>query len=105
MSSSQADVQNIVAAQNINQGAGKLISDQKETVLKVKADAISVEDLQELILKPGLKLKDVARVIDGLSDSSSYSSYSGNQGVMLEVKKISGENVLNIIKGVKKVKM
>ncbi|MEN8727338.1 MAG: efflux RND transporter permease subunit, partial [Sulfurovum sp.] len=97
------DVQNIVAAQNINQGAGKLISDQKETVLKVKADAISVEDLQELILKPGLKLKDVARVIDGLSDSSSYSSYSGNQGVMLEVKKISGENVLNIIKGVKKV--
>ncbi|WP_309496257.1 efflux RND transporter permease subunit [Sulfurovum sp.] len=99
---SATDVQNIVAAQNINKGAGKLVSDQKETVIKVKADAISVEDLQELILKPGLKLKDVARVVDGLSDSSSYSTYSGNQGVLLEVKKISGENVLNIIKGVKK---
>ena len=97
------DVQNIVAAQNINQGAGKLISDQKETVIKVKADAISVDDLQELIIKPGIKLKDVARVVDGLSDSSSYSSYNGNQGVMLEVKKISGENVLDIIKGVKEV--
>ncbi|MDM5264357.1 efflux RND transporter permease subunit [Sulfurovum sp. XTW-4] len=97
------DVQNIVAAQNINQGAGKLISDQKETVIKVKADAISVEDLRELIIKPGIKLKDVARVIDGLSDSSSYSSYNGNQGVMLEVKKISGENVLDIIHGVKEV--
>jgi len=97
------DVQNIVAAQNINQGAGKLVSDQKETVIKVKADAISVEDLQALILKPGVKLKDVARVVDGLSDSSSYSSYNGNQGVMLEVKKISGENVLEIIKGVKEV--
>lgn len=97
------DVQNIVASQNINQGAGKLISDQKETIIKVKADAISVEDLQALILKPGIKLKDVARVEDGLSDSSSYSTYNGNQGVMLEVKKISGENVLNIIKGVKKV--
>jgi len=97
------DVQNIVAAQNINQGAGKLISDQKETVIKVKADAISVDDLRELIIKPGIKLKDVARVLDGLSDSSSYSSYNGNQGVMLEVKKISGENVLDIIKGVKEV--
>ncbi|GIU00438.1 multidrug transporter [Sulfurovum sp. TSL6] len=97
------DVQNIVAAQNINQGAGKLISDQKETVIKVKADAISVDDLRELIIKPGIKLKDVARVVDGLSDSSSYSSYNGNQGVMLEVKKISGENVLDIIKGVKEV--
>ena len=46
---SATDVQNIVASQNINQGAGKLVNDQKETVLKVKADAISVEDLQELI--------------------------------------------------------
>ncbi|WP_373032095.1 efflux RND transporter permease subunit [Sulfurovum sp.] len=97
------DVQNIVASQNINQGAGKLISEQKETIIKVKADAISVEDLQALVLKPGVKLKDVARVEDGLSDSSSYSTYNGNQGVMLEVKKISGENVLNIIKGVKNV--
>lgn len=97
------DVQNIVAAQNVNQGAGKLISDQKETVIKVKADAISVDDLKELIIKPGIKLKDVARVVDGLSDSSSYSSYNGNQGVMLEVKKISGENVLDIINGVKAV--
>ncbi len=97
------DVQNIIAAQNINQGAGKLISEQKETIIKVKADAISVVDLQALVLKPGVKLKDVARVEDGLSDSSSYSTYNGNQGVMLEVKKISGENVLNIIKGVKEV--
>ncbi len=97
------DIQNIVAVQNINQGAGKLINDQKETIIKVKADAISIEDLQELVLKPGVKLKDVARVEDGLSDSSSYSTYNGNQGVMLEVKKISGENVLEIIKGVKKV--
>jgi len=97
------DIQNIVAAQNINQGAGKLVNDQKETIIKVKADAISVEDLQSLVLKPGVKLKDVARVADGLSDSSSYSTYNGNQGVMLEVKKISGENVLEIIKGVKKV--
>jgi len=97
------DIQNIIAAQNINQGAGKLINEQKETIIKVKADAISVEDLQELILKPGVKLKDVARVVDGLSDSSSFSSYNGNQGVMLEVKKISGENVLDIINGVKAV--
>ena len=97
------DIQNIIKAQNINQGAGKLISDQKETIIKVKADAISIDDLQSLVLKPGVKLKDVARVEDGLSDSSSYSTYNGNQGVMLEVKKISGENVLEIIKGVKEV--
>jgi hydrophobic/amphiphilic exporter-1 (mainly G- bacteria), HAE1 family len=95
------DLQNSIAMQNINQGAGKLISDTKETVIKVKADAIDIHSLKNILIKPGVRLKDVARIEDGLSDSSSYSSYNGHQGVMLEVKKISGENVLNIIKGVK----
>ena len=97
------DIQNSIAGQNINQGVGKLINAQEEVILKVKADAMDVNDLKELRVKSGVKLKDVARVEDGLSDSSSYSTYNGNQGVMLEVKKISGENVLEIIKGVKAV--
>lgn len=97
------DLQNIISAQNISQGAGKLIDDNKEIIVKVKADALNIEELSNILVKPGLKLKDIARIEDGLSDSSSFSSFNGNQGVMLEVKKISGENVLNIIKGVKKV--
>ena len=97
------DLQNIVASQNINQGAGKLINNDQEIIVKVKADALNVEQLANILVKPGLKLKDIAKIEDGLSDSSSYSSFNGNQGVMLEVKKISGENVLNIIEGVKEV--
>ena len=97
------DLQNIVASQNINQGAGKLINNDQEIIVKVKADALNVEQLANIHIKPGLKLKDIAKIEDGLSDSSSYSSFNGNQGVMLEVKKISGENVLNIIEGVKEV--
>jgi len=95
------DLQNIIASQNISQGVGKLINTNKETVIKVKADALSVDALSNILVKPGLKLKDIAKIKDGLSDSSSYSSFNGKQGVMLEVKKISGENVLNIIKHVK----
>ena len=97
------DLQNIIASQNINQGAGKLINNDQEIIVKVKADALSVEALANILIKPGLKLKDVARIEDGLSDTSSFSSFNGNQGVMLEVKKISGENVLNIINNVKQI--
>ena len=97
------DLQNIIASQNISQGVGKLINADQETVIKLKADALSVEELSNILVKPGLKLKDIAKIEDGLSDSNSYSSFNGKQGVMLEVKKISGENVLNIIKHVKEI--
>ena len=55
------------------------------------------------MVKPGVRLKDIATVQDGLSDAKSFSSFNGQQGVTLEVKKIAGENVLNIITEVKKV--
>jgi len=97
------DLQQIVASQNVKLGAGKLINSSQEIILKAKSDASTVEELENILIKPGVKLKDIATVKDGLSDATSFSSYNGNQGVMLEVKKISGENVLNIIKGVKAV--
>ncbi len=97
------DIQTIISNQNISMGVGKLINDDQESIIKVEADALSVEALKNTLIKPGIKLKDIAKIEDGLSDSSSFSSYNGNQGVMLEVKKISGENVLNIIKEVKKI--
>ena len=97
------ELQRSIASQNVKLGVGKIISDKQEIVLKIKADASSVASLENIIIKEGVKLKDVATVKDGLSDAKSFSSYNGNQGVMLEVKKISGENVLNIIKAVKEV--
>jgi HAE1 family hydrophobic/amphiphilic exporter-1 len=97
------ELQQIIASQNISQGAGKIINDQQEIIVKVKADVLSVEELKNILIKPGLKLSEIARVEDSLSDSSSFSSFENKQGVMLEVKKISGENVLNIIKNVKAI--
>ena len=97
------ELQQIISSQNISQGAGKLINFDQEIIVKLKADALSIDELSNILIKPGLKLKDIAKIEDGLSDTSSFSSFKDNQGVMLEVKKISGENVLNIIDGVKKV--
>jgi HAE1 family hydrophobic/amphiphilic exporter-1 len=97
------ELQQIIVSQNISQGSGKLIDSSKEIIVKLKADALSMEDLSNILVKPGLKLKEIAKIEDGLSDSSSFSSFNGNQGVSIEVKKISGENVLNIIRNVKEI--
>ncbi len=100
---SASELQNIIASQNISQGVGKIITKDQEIVIKTKADAKSVADLGNMMIKPGIKLHDIATVKDGLSDPETYSSFNGAEGVTLVIKKISGENVLNIIKGVKAV--
>jgi HAE1 family hydrophobic/amphiphilic exporter-1 len=91
----------IVARENVKIGGGKLITKTKEFILKTKADALSVEELRNIIVKDDIRLKDIAKVEDTLSDPDSYASYNGVPGVMLEVQKISGTNTLEIVKRVK----
>jgi len=99
---SSSEVSNIIAKQNIKQGAGKMVDQTQEIILKAEGDAESIKAVGDLLLKPGVRLKDVATIKDGLSDAKSFSSYNGQRGVTIEVKKISGENALTIIQAVKK---
>ena len=91
----------IVARENVKIGGGKLIGDTREFTLKTKADALSVEELRNIIIKDSIRLKDVAKIEDTLSDPDSYASYNGVPGVMLEVQKISGTNTIDIVDRVK----
>ena len=93
----------IVSRENVKIGGGKLISKTEEFTLKTKADALSIEELENITIKDNLKLKDIARVEDSMSDAKSYASYNGVEGVMLEVQKISGTNTIGIVKRVKEV--
>ncbi|AOO65441.1 efflux RND transporter permease subunit [Sulfurospirillum halorespirans] len=100
---SASDLSGIVSVQNVKQGAGKMINKDQEIIIKAEGDAENIQEIENLLVKPGVRLKDIATIIDGLSDAKSFSSYNGQRGVTLEVKKIAGENVLNIITGVKKI--
>jgi len=93
----------IVARENVKIGGGKLISSTKEYTLKTKADALSVAQLKNIRIRDHIRLKDIAEVVDTLSDAKSYASYNGQEGVMLEVQKISGTNTIDIVERVKKV--
>jgi len=95
------ELNEIIKQENVKIGGGKLISATKEFILKTKADALNVEQLKDIIIKDEIRLKDVAKVEDTLSDPDSYASYNGIPGVMLEVQKISGTNTLDIIERVK----
>jgi len=91
----------IVARENVKIGGGKLVSTTHEFTLKTKADALSVDELKNIIIKDEIRLQDIALVEDTLSDAKSFASYNGVEGVMLEVQKISGTNTIDIINRVK----
>ena len=96
-----AELNAIVASENVKIGGGKLISSTKEFTLKTKADALSINELKNIKIKDNIKLQDIARVEDTMSDAKSYASYNGVEGVMLEVQKISGTNTIDIVQKVK----
>lgn len=100
---SAAGLSQILSEQNVRMGGGKLIGEKDETLLKIRADAKSVAELERIVIAPGVRLKDVARVEDGLEDPKSYASLNGEAGVMLEVKKVSGANTLEIIGALKEI--
>ena len=95
------ELNDIVARENVKISGGKLISATKEFTLKTKADALSIEELENIIIKDDIRLKDIATVKDTLSDPVSYASYNGVEGVMLEVQKISGTNTIELVQKVK----
>ena len=96
-----AELNQIVAMENVKIGGGKLISKNHELVIKIEGDAKSVEELKNITIKDDIRLRDIAKVKDTLSDPKSFASYNGREGVMLEVQKISGTNTIEIIKKVK----
>jgi HAE1 family hydrophobic/amphiphilic exporter-1 len=98
---SASELQQIVTQENVRSGGGKLIGKTSELIIKARGDAQSVEALQEVTIRPGVRLKDIARVEDGLEDVKSFSSVNGKEGILLQVQKISGTNTLDVIKGVK----
>jgi HAE1 family hydrophobic/amphiphilic exporter-1 len=94
---SAVELQNIIGNENFKSSSGKSLNDKQELIIKFHGDAKDIESLANIAIKPGLRLKDVAKVFDGLSDVESYSSYNGQVGVMLNIIKISGTNVIGII--------
>lgn len=100
---SSSELQSRISQENVRSGGGKLISSSNEFILKTRADASSIEQLKSMIITPGVRLGDIARVEDGLKDPKGYSSYNGQEGVLLEVQKIAGTNDLEVISSVKKL--
>lgn len=102
-----SDIAHAINAQNIEIDGGRLISEKKEWKILTKADATSVQDLGNIIISQGIKLSDIAQIIDSTKEQRSFSNLAtrqeSNNGILLEVQKITGANEIEIANSIKAI--
>ena len=100
---SAVEFKQLIQASNIKMSGGKLVTDDKQVMVSVHANATSIDELGSFEILKGVKLRDIARIEDGSKDAESISTLNGKSGVILQIQKISDANTLNVIKGIKAV--
>ncbi len=100
---SATQLKQLIQASNIKMSGGKLITDKEQVMVTVQANATSIEELGNFEILQGVKLRDIARIEDGLKDADSLSTLNGVPGVILQIQKISDANTLNVIGAIKGV--
>jgi len=77
-----------------------------EYTIKTKGEVDRVDGFGDIVVAqygPGyVRVRDVARVEDGLEDERSYAELDGMPGVSLEVRRQSGTNTVEVARAIKK---
>ena len=99
------DVVQALGAQNVEIPGGRIELDGTERVIKTLGKVRTVEELEDLIITAAagapVRVRDVARVEDGVEELRSSSSVNGVQAVSLVVRKQSGANTVAVAHSVK----
>ncbi|WP_394994162.1 efflux RND transporter permease subunit [uncultured Helicobacter sp.] len=98
-----SNIGRLIGQENVEIDGGRLVSTTYEWALTTDANSYSIEDMGELRVADGVRLKDIARIEDSIEEDRTYASYDKTPGVIFEVQKISGQNDIKIADSVKKV--
>lgn len=105
------DIENAVAGENIKLSAGEIYSSTQlggsRRTIRIDGEAKDPVELENIIVKDEnqriVYLRDIATVRFGPVEPTSYARLDGKPVVMLDIKKKSGENLIEGAKGVRKV--
>src|SRR5215217_7609865 len=100
-----SDVSQAVKAQSLDIPGGRAMSGGKERIVRLTAEAKSVEEIRNLIIaSPGgapVRVRDVADVVDGPEEARGFARSDSGSAVALVVRKQSGANTVQVAKLVK----
>ncbi|MHA2610747.1 MAG: efflux RND transporter permease subunit [bacterium JZ-2024 1] len=103
---SPLEVKMALASQNMELPTGRLLSGSREMVLRTAGRLSAVEQLEEIIIRENMnqpiRIRDVARVEDGMEEPRSLARLNGKNAVLLQIRKKSGTNTVQVAETVKR---
>ncbi len=100
------EVNQAIAAANVEVPAGNLIQGQRQLLLRTMGKYQSVGDFERVVIAtPGgkvVRLSDVATVTDGVKERTSLTRVNGARAVGLNIQKQSGGNTVRVADALKK---
>ncbi|TKB99059.1 efflux RND transporter permease subunit [Pedobacter cryophilus] len=92
------DIQQAIGTENISASGGTVPIDGVRRTLNIKKEYGSAEEISNTIIKSptgsSIYLRDIANVVDGFKEQESYARLNGKNVITLNVKKRSGQNLI-----------
>lgn len=108
------DVAQTIAGQNLEIPAGTFQAGSRELTVKTKGQLVSAEEVANIVLpsagagtpdfrtQPTVRIRDVARVVDGVKEARSTSMLDGKSAVSLNIKKQTGTNTVAVASAIER---
>lgn len=101
------DIERAISSENVTISGGQLKKDGTTFAVRIEGEFTDANEMQNIIVKEqnfkAIRLSDVAHVYFGNSDTTSFARENGKPVVMLDVKKQSGENLLDAADNIKEI--
>ncbi|MFC2138791.1 efflux RND transporter permease subunit, partial [Bacteroidota bacterium] len=98
------DIKNAVAGENITMSGGEILLGKTRRSIRVDGEFKEVSELENIIIKEDIGnlvyLKDVAEIVDGYEEPTSFARLNHDPVVSVQVVKKGGENLLSATKQV-----
>ncbi len=98
-------IRNAIAAQNVEIPGGRIEEGGRELVLRTRGRVERPEDFERIIVGMAggspIRVQDIASVEDGVEEPRALARLDGRPAVVLEVRKQSGTNTIEVIHGIK----
>ncbi len=96
----------IIGFENLNMPAGRIVEDHKDFLVRTRAEFASLSEIEDLVVGASptgnpIKLRQIAKVKDTVSDLRTEMRVQSKPGVMMIVTKQSGANTVRVADNVK----
>jgi multidrug efflux pump subunit AcrB len=96
-------ISNLIRYENMTIAGGEVDMDNFKRSMRVVGEITNPKELEDMMLKPGIYLKDIADVVDGFEERKSYARLFGEDVITLNVIKRSGQNLIECVDDAKKI--